>query len=98
MKSLVLAVVLLAGCSHTAWQASTGTPHGGAQAQVSTGSDFVAVFGLAILAAGVYEASRSGLDYAGSAQRTPEMAPDRKVSEQDCTKPLDYSLGNLRCK
>jgi len=34
----------------------------------------------------------------GAAQRAPEMAPDRRVSEQDCTKPIDYSLGNLRCK
>jgi hypothetical protein len=33
--------------------------------------------------------------------RTPEpapLAPDRKVSEQDCTKPVDTTLGNLRCK
>jgi hypothetical protein len=28
----------------------------------------------------------------------PELAPDRKISEQDCTRPLDYSLGNIRCK
>jgi hypothetical protein len=28
----------------------------------------------------------------------PPLAPDRRVSEQDCTKPLDYSLGNIRCK
>ena len=28
----------------------------------------------------------------------PELAPDRRISEQDCTRPLDYSLGNIRCK
>ena len=28
----------------------------------------------------------------------PQMASDRKISEQDCTRPLDYSLGNIRCK
>lgn len=28
----------------------------------------------------------------------PEMAAERKVSEQDCTQPVDYSLGNIRCK
>jgi hypothetical protein len=28
----------------------------------------------------------------------PELVPDRKISEQDCTRPLDYSLGNIRCK
>ena len=33
-----------------------------------------------------------------SGPRPPEMAAERKVSEQDCTKPVDYSLGNIRCK
>ena len=28
----------------------------------------------------------------------PVLAPDRKVSEQDCTKPVDLQAGNLRCK
>jgi hypothetical protein len=28
----------------------------------------------------------------------PELDPDRKISEQDCTKPLDLSQGNIRCK
>ena len=31
-------------------------------------------------------------------RQPPEMAPDRKVSEQDCSKPVDFSLGNIRCK
>jgi len=66
---------------------------------VDSGGDLAALFGLAFLAAGVYEATHGGLDYAGgSVHRPPEMAPDRKISEQDCTKPLDYSLGNIRCK
>ena len=29
---------------------------------------------------------------------TPELAPGRKVSEQDCSKPVDLQAGNLRCK
>jgi len=28
----------------------------------------------------------------------PALAPDRRISEQDCTKPVDLSAGNLRCK
>jgi hypothetical protein len=28
----------------------------------------------------------------------PELAPDRIVSEQDCTQPIDETAGNLRCK
>jgi hypothetical protein len=29
--------------------------------------------------------------------RAPELRPDRTVSEQDCTKPIQLS-GNLRCR
>jgi hypothetical protein len=28
----------------------------------------------------------------------PELAPGRKVSEQDCSRPVDLQAGNLRCK
>ena len=28
----------------------------------------------------------------------PPMDPKREVNEQDCTKPIDFSAGNLRCK
>lgn len=32
-------------------------------------------------------------------RRAPDMAPQRKVEEQDCTKPLDLAAGgNLKCK
>jgi hypothetical protein len=27
-----------------------------------------------------------------------ELDPSRNISEQDCTRPLDPSLGNIRCK
>ena len=27
-----------------------------------------------------------------------KLDPNRKVSEQDCTKPVDHTQGNLRCK
>ena len=98
VKYLLFFLLLLTGCSNTAWQLSSGTPHTNAQVQVSTGTGFAALLGVTILAAGVYEAARSGFPFAGESARAPEMAPDRKVSEQDCSKPLDYSLGNIRCK
>jgi hypothetical protein len=28
----------------------------------------------------------------------PGLAPDRRINEQDCTKAVDFSAGNLRCK
>jgi hypothetical protein len=32
------------------------------------------------------------------ARPVPELDPDRRISEQDCSRPPDLSLGNLRCK
>jgi hypothetical protein len=26
------------------------------------------------------------------------MDPERAITEQDCTKPIDHSAGNLRCR
>ena len=103
MKSVLALplLVLLAACSSpTAWQVSAGTPNPNlaGQVQVTSSSGLAALLGVAILAGGVYEVSRSGFPFVGESSRPPEMAPDRKVSEQDCTKPLDYSLGNIRCK
>ena len=100
MKGLLLTVLLLAGCgSHTAWHASAGQPHPNPHAQLS-GVAAVAFIGLAVIANGsTYDDARGApLTSVGDQRRVPEMAPDRKVSEQDCTKPLDYTLGNIRCK
>jgi hypothetical protein len=30
--------------------------------------------------------------------RVPPPDPNRKISEQDCTKPIVFDGGNLRCK
>jgi len=32
------------------------------------------------------------------ARPVPELDPTRRISEQDCSKPLDLSQGNIRCK
>jgi hypothetical protein len=89
---------LLAGCSNTAWQISGGQPPPvNSNVQVHAGSGVATAFGIAIIAAGAYEMARNGV-FVGESSRPPDMAPDRKVSEQDCTKPLDYTLGNIRCK
>ena len=31
-------------------------------------------------------------------RKAPPLDPARKVSEQDCSKPIDLQAGNLRCK
>ena len=69
------------------------------------GRGLAALLGLSILAAGVYEMERNSVRYLVNPFVTmsgnsppPELAPDRRISEQDCTQPLDYSLGNIRCR
>ena len=32
------------------------------------------------------------------ARKVPPLAGDRKVNLQDCTKPIDWSAGNIQCK
>jgi hypothetical protein len=98
VKALIAFVALVAGCSNTAWQLSGGTPHVHSNVQVQASSGLATALGLSILAAGAYEASGGGLFFANDTSRPPQMDPNRKVSEQDCSKPLDYSLGNIRCK
>ena len=34
----------------------------------------------------------------GELRPAPQMDPARKVTEQDCSKPVDLQGGNLRCK
>jgi hypothetical protein len=48
--------------------------------------------------AGLERGSTSS-SFPGDAMRAkPELEPDRKVQEVDCSKPVDLSAGNLRCK
>lgn len=98
MRGSVALLALLAGCSNTAWQLSAGTPHVHSNVQVHASSGLAAALGLSILAGSVYEVSRGGLSFANDTSRPPAMDPNRKISEQDCSQPLDYSLGNIRCK
>lgn len=102
VKPSVLSVLLLAGCSsNTAWQLSAGAPpppQSSGSVHVHTSSGFATAVGVTVLFLGAYEFVQGGVPYASPVRRPPEMAPDRRVSEQDCTKPLDLSLGNIRCK
>lgn len=97
MRNVLIAnliLTLLTGCAaHTQVNVGAGTPHSGVQVHVEGGRGLAALLGLSILAAGIYEMERNS-----APQAAPELAPDRRISEQDCTKPLDYSLGNIRCK
>jgi hypothetical protein len=32
------------------------------------------------------------------ARKVPPLAEDRKINEQDCSKPVDWTAGNLKCR
>lgn len=77
MRSSLLAVMLLGGCS--------------VQVAVSSSAATAVAVGLT---AAVIVHEEMGTERVPP----PELAPDRIVSEQDCTKPIDETAGNLRCK
>ena len=92
------------GCATSNVQVSGGGP----QPTVNTAGNtpLGRVVLLAFIAGIGYEASKDGARYRAnpfdafsmSPPGPPPLDPSRKVSEQDCTKPLDLSLGNIRCK
>ena len=99
-------LVLLAGCVHSQISANTNTsvpvravPPGttvtsGAVGLQAQGGGAVAA---AVIITGIaISAAASGT--ASGTPATPALHPDRLVSEQDCTKPIDLSAGNLRCR
>jgi hypothetical protein len=65
-----------------------------------SGCSASAAFGVGIVAVAAYQASDFNWQVKEDVdpRRPPPMAPDRKVNEVDCTQPIDYSLGNIRCK
>jgi hypothetical protein len=103
----------LAGCSartqvsaNSNTSAGTSVTSGSAGLQVQGGSNSLAAAIIAIsLLAGAIDYSRDPRPFPGPsallpgpAERAPQLAPDRRVNEQDCTRPVDFSAGNLRCK
>ena len=64
-----------------------------AQATVVTSTAYVSGAAAAALVIGT-----AVIAEASGPQPVPELAPSRTVALQDCTKPVDFSLGNLRCR
>jgi len=95
--ALVLALVGLNACSSAIVKASfnsnfvpppSAATVSGAQASVRvTSTGGAAAFASMLFIAALV-----------SARPVPELDPERRISEQDCTRPVDYSLGNIRCR
>src|SRR5258706_13917503 len=103
---VVLVLVLAGACAHVRIGATgnvSGAPANAAGLQVQGGGALTAVLVAATLVAGATQDLREPrpfrpfYDWMGT--RPPaEMQPDRVIVEQDCTKPIDLSSGNLRCR
>lgn len=98
----LLLVAALAGCGNTAVGVSTGAPPSG-NANITTGSG-AAALGL-VLIFGTMDYIHNPQPFPNPADlfsptpsREPDLATSRRISEQDCSKPVDLTLGNLRCK
>ena len=50
----------------------------------------------ALIFAGMFLAA--ALTYREPPASAPELDASRRVNEQDCTKPIDESAGNLKCR
>jgi hypothetical protein len=107
---VVLVAALAAGCSHVQYAVSSGAPvaasgttvtSGASGLTVSSGSGAAVVF---LLTLGVVDYALNPQPFPSpsalfmQSPPAPELAANRRISEQDCSKPVDLSLGNLRCK
>jgi len=112
--ALVLVLLGLNACSNaivgTSFNSTAAAPaSAGTVTIVSTGGGAAAVVGALAFAAFMDADYRGSMDMRSSpsfsgphgafwARPVPELDPGRKISEQDCTKPVDLSQGNIRCK
>ena len=99
MKSMVLAL-LLTGCASSVSHVHIAA--GGAAGSVSVHTDVAGALAIAATMA-LVAYTLYGIDsetgFLGPDSRyVPELDPSRRVSEQDCTKPIDFTRGNIRCK
>jgi hypothetical protein len=106
----LLLVLLIAGCSHVSVETNTNSSSstvvsGKAGLHVESRSLAAMIVAGMFIAAAVEDARDprpypSFSDFADWFRGTPkpELDPERRISEQDCTRPIDQSLGNIRCK
>jgi len=101
LLAAAVVVALVAACAHA--QIDAG---GSAGLQARGDSRGLATAIIAVgLAAGAIDYSHEPRPFPSPAALLPErsppapaLAPDRRINEQDCTRPIDLSSGNLRCR
>ena len=63
--------------------------------QVSISAQTAQALGLVMMGTAAYQYEQQRV---GTSDPAPVLAPDRTVSEIDCSQPFDPSAGNIRCK
>jgi hypothetical protein len=101
----LLAVVFLTGCAHSAVGISNArpvAPSGNVNASGTVAAALLITTAAIAASQGgsnsAPSAPSSSMSWAWTSQPVPGMAPEREVGDQDCTKPIDLSAGNLRCR
>jgi hypothetical protein len=104
---------LVAACAHTEVRVGAGTPPAGSGGlsvglKIQAGSTAAALIAIGILAGAAYSESwQGGTRYRANpflaldplaGEPAPPMDESRRVSEQDCTRPLEDPSANLRCR
>jgi hypothetical protein len=100
VRSIVL-VLLLAGCAsntHTRVHIGAAGPSGSVSIHTDAAGALALLVGAAIVANNLYPLDSETGFLSTSSRYVPELDPSRRVSEQDCSKPIDFTRGNIRCK
>lgn len=100
-----------AGAVTTSGGGTTLTSSGGGLAYQGSGTSTATLIGLGIAGAVIYSAEQRGpgsgygTTYTANpfmavtpAPRAPELAPGRRVNEQDCSRPIADPSVNLKCR
>jgi hypothetical protein len=107
VASAIALLLFLAGCGHAGVNARTDARavNANANVQVHAGNSLAALVLAGMLIAGAAEDMRNPQPFPSlsvfsdwmNPRPAPAMQPDRTVSEQDCTKPIELG-DNLRCR
>ena len=89
---LVLLLFPLAVLAKSGSGGHAGASHGGTHAEGSTQSSSSSTPSSAKSSHG------GGMHNRLNPHNVPPLTGDRKVHVQDCTRPIDWSAGNLKCK
>lgn len=96
LVALLLAIycALAAAGGKGATGAKSGPVMGAAPVSTQTGGGGGHGGGAVTIGAAAFASRTTVID----PRHPPPMDPERKVVEQDCTKPVDFTTGNLKCK